>query len=276
MEIIDAHQHLWQLARPECQWPTPDLTPIYRDFSAVDFNAVSGPVGVSGSVLVQSQPCAADTEYLLQQAEVNAGVGAVVGWADLAAPESPRCIAQLARHRKLRGLRPMLQCIAEPDWIIQPAQAPGLEAMITARLSLDALISSRHLGAIRQLAARYPELNIIIDHGAKPNIADGQWGDWYEPLAALAAQANVSCKLSGLITEAATSAELTQTGRYIEALWRLFGPDRLLWGSDWPVLNLQSDYPSWLTFCRQWLNANAPEAEAAVLAGNAKRLYRIQ
>ncbi|WP_049722953.1 amidohydrolase family protein [Gilvimarinus polysaccharolyticus] len=276
MDIIDAHQHLWQITRAECHWPNANLTAIYRDYNSADFTAVSAPLGVTGSVLVQSQPSEADTDYLLQLADGNKNIGAVVGWANLAAPTASQSIAQLAKRDKLRGLRPMLQSEAAANWIVASAQAPGLEAMIEQGLSLDALITSRHLAAIATLAARYPELNIIIDHGAKPNIAGGQWHEWSEPLARLAQYPNVSCKLSGLITEAKPAACVSEVKPYADTLLQLFGGQRLLWGSDWPVLNLHSDYASWLMFCRQWLRATAPDVEEAVLAGNAKRWYRIQ
>lgn len=276
MEIVDAHQHVWQLARRECQWPGADLTAIYRDFTVADFTAVSAPLGVTGSVLVQSQPNRADTQYLLQLAATHSVINAVVGWCDLAAPDAPQQIAQLAKRNKLRGLRPMLQSEPASDWIIARAQALGLEAMIDQGLSFDALITPRHLTAITTLAARYPELAIIVDHAGKPDIAAGQWRDWYEPLARLAEHDNVSCKLSGLMTEAQPGAGLAQVKPYADALLTLFGGHRLLWGSDWPVLNLQTDYASWLALCRQWLQTQAPQFEAAVLAGNAQRLYRLQ
>ena len=174
MDIIDAHQHCWQLQRPEFAWPTPDLNAIYRDFTPDDFRAEAQPLGVIGSVLVQSQPHIEDTHFLLRLAAAHSHILGVVGWVDLSTSEAAEQLAALAGTPKLRGLRPMLQNLTPDDWILSRAQPEALEAMSAQGLTFDALVYTRHLPFIDTLAQRHPELNIVIDHAAKPVIGTGE------------------------------------------------------------------------------------------------------
>lgn len=275
MAIVDAHQHCWQLSRPECTWPGEDLAAIYRDFAPGDLESVARPLGVEGSVLVQSQPDDADTHYLLELADRHDWILAVVGWVDLKAPDAPQRIRTLARHPKLRGLRPMLQALDDDAWIDDPALAPAVQAMLDARLSFDALVYTRHLPFLRRFAQRHPDLTIVLDHAAKPPIANGHWQPWQGEMAAMAALPNIYCKLSGLATEAASGQDLAELRPWANEVLARFGAQRTLWGSDWPVLNLVADYPDWLAFTRRLL---APLSEAdrdAILAGTARAVYRL-
>lgn len=271
--IIDAHQHFWRLGENDCSWPTPDLTPIHRNFEPADFEAVAAPLGVAGAVLVQTQESDRDTDWLLEVATSSERVKAVVGWADLKASDAPARIAALAARPKLRGLRPMLQGKA-PDWIADPVLAPALEAMITHRLSFDALVFTRHLHALHAFAARYPALPIVINHAAKPPIAAGELEPWRTEIARFAALPNVCCKLSGLLTEAAPGADAGALRLYVSHLLDVFGPRRLMWGSDWPVLLLAREYGAWLDMARVLSGVSGADA-AALFAGTAQNFYRL-
>ncbi len=270
--MIDAHFHIWQLARDDYGWLTPAMGSIHRDIDLNDWRAVSRPAGITRGVLVQAAPTEAETRFLLQQAREAADVAGVVGWADMLAADAPQRIAALARDPKLKGLRPMLQDIADPDWILQPALAPAFGAMLDCDLTFDALITPVHLPRIAALATRYPTLRIVIDHGAKPAIVSGQWGDWAETLARLARQPQVVCKLSGLWNEAAAMAPLTVLEPYARHLMACFGPERVLWGSDWPVLERAGDYSAWHEAARAWID---PAHHGEVFGGNARRVYRL-
>jgi L-fuconolactonase len=243
--VIDAHQHVWQLGRNGCVWPTAAEGPIYRDYGLADFRGESAPAAVSGSVLVQSQEDARDTDWLLDLAESDDLVAAVVGWADFAAPDAVSRITSLAARPKLKALRPMVQDKAA-DWYDNPALEPAFAAMVTHGLRLDALVRVQHLAALDRLAERFPDSPIVIDHAAKPRIAapDG-FDEWHAAIAPLAARPNVFCKLSGLLTECA-GAPADAIGPYAHAILALFGPGRTMWGSDWPVLELASSYGEWL------------------------------
>lgn len=274
-EIIDAHQHCWQLRRPECRWPTPELAAIHRDFTPEDFRAETRPLGVTGSVLVQSQPHMGDTHYLLELAAAYPHILGVVGWVDLSAAGAPQQIAALAGKRELCGLRPMLQNLAPDDWILSRARPEALEAMSAHRLVFDALIDARHLPVIDALARRHPDLSIVLDHAAKPAIGEGEWRRWRDGLALLAGHDNIACKLSGLVTEMAPGQPWDDALRYVVELLALFGPGRVLWGSDWPVLNLAGDYRRWLAFSRTVVARYCPDREQAIFADNARRWYRL-
>jgi L-fuconolactonase len=273
--IIDAHQHLWRIGQNGCAWPTPDLVAIHRHFEIEDLTLAAGPLGIAGTVLVQSQPNDRDTDWLLRTAEHSDLVKAVVGWVDLRSPAASRRIAQLAGHAKMRGLRPMLQAIAEDDWILDGALDPAIETMKAHRLSFDALVFTRHLEHICVFAERHPELSIVIDHAAKPPIASGALEPWRSAIARAAAFTNVWCKLSGLLTEAAPTQGCEALRPYVAHLWEIFGPERLMWGSDWPVLDLAGDYAGWFEMTQDLCVTSDERSRRALFGGTASRLYRI-
>lgn len=280
MAVIDAHLHLWQVGHNGFEWPTPDLEAIYRDFGMDDLRAAAGEE-LSGAVVVQSQPSDADTRWLLEVADKDPLILGVVGWTDLSAPDAPARIGELSRYRKLKGLRPMLQGLPQDDWILRPEVTPALAAMQAAGLVFDALVFTRHLSAIDELAHRYPALSIVIDHGAKPPIATNRDRPeetllWFEAITAVARRSNVACKLSGLLTEMTADQAETDAAPYIAHLIDTFGPDRLLFGSDWPVLRLRSDWRDWLRCVHTHLNHLTAGERHAILAGNAIKTYGLQ
>lgn len=268
---IDAHQHFWRIADREGQWPPAELAPIYRDFDPDDLLPLLEQVGFEGTVLVQTMEREADTAYMLDLASRHPFIKAVVGWTDLKAPDAAGAIARLAAQPRLKGLRPMLQDIADDAWIADPALAPALAAMIDCDLAFDALVIPRHLGNLFTFAARFPALRIVIDHGAKPHIADGRISAWRAHMAALARLPNVWCKLSGLLTEAGGRGSAA-VRPYAETLLDLFGPSRLIFGSDWPVLRLAGDYAGWVDQCRDIVPS---EHHDAVFGANAISFYRL-
>lgn len=273
---VDAHFHLWRLARGDYGWLTPALAPIYRDVEIRHWRAQAAPLGITGGVVVQAAPTEAETRFLLDTAVACPDVLGVVGWADLLAPDAPERIAQLAREPKLKALRPMLQDIADPDWILQPALAPALEAMVRSGLVFDALVRPVHLPRVYELARRHPQLAIVIDHGAKPDIAAGGWEPWAMELAVIARETTVCCKLSGLLTESGDrAADPAAIVPWIAYLLDCFGSKRLLWGSDWPVLELAGSYAAWWRLCREATADLADGQRAALFGGNARRVYGL-
>ncbi len=273
--LIDAHQHFWRIGENDCAWPTPDLAAIHRNFGPDDLKAAGAAVGLAGSVLVQSQPSDRDTEWLLDLAAVEPRVLAVVGWTDLTAPDAPLRIAALARRPKLRGLRPMLQDLADDDWILGPTLEPAITAMVEHGLTFDALVRPRHLPHLLAFARRWPALPIVIDHGGKPNIATGDLDPWRQDIAALAVQPNVACKLSGLLTEAAPNQSPLALAPFVAHLVETFGPKRLMWGSDWPVLDLAGDYATWRLLAEDLSGLSDPNDLAALFGETARRFYRL-
>ncbi len=274
--MIDAHFHIWQLARADYGWLTPATGSIYRDIGLADWRALSAPCGVSAGVLVQAAPTEAETIFLLQQAAHAGDVCAVVGWTDLLAADAPQRIGALARHPKLRALRPMLQDIADPDWILQDALQPALHAMLACDLTFDALVKPAHLARVAELARRYPGLRIVVDHAAKPDISSSQWQGWAKELAHLARAPQVWCKLSGLWTEAPKGCAVEVLLPYARHVLDCFGAKRTLWGSDWPVLELAGAYASWHRLARELvLEMLGPQGPRGVFGAAARAAYRL-
>lgn len=273
--MIDAHFHIWQLDRGDYGWLTPALEPIYRDVEPRDWQAESAPHGITGGVLVQAAPTQAETDFLLTQAEANPAVLGVVGWADLLAPDAPARLAALAQRPKLKALRPMLQDIADPDWVLQDALTPAFAAMAELGLVLDVLAKPVHLPRVLTLAARHPGLQMVIDHGAKPDIAAGQWEPWAGLMTRIARETTAACKLSGLLTEAGPAPAPQAARRWAEHALGAFGEDRVIWGSDWPVLELASTYALWFEEAQAIAASLSPAGRAAVFGGTARRIYKL-
>jgi L-fuconolactonase len=274
---VDAHFHAWRLDRGDYGWLTPSLAPIYRDVAVSDWQAQAAPHGIGAGVLVQAAPTRAETLQLLAWADAHAAVRGVVGWEDFAAPDAPARIVALARHPRLKGLRPMLQDIAQTDWILQDAVQPALQAMAGAGLVLDALIQPRHLPLMPEVARRHPTLRIVVDHGAKPQhgMAETQWRAPMQALAQATEADRVMCKLSGLWTEAPAGEGVAWTLPWAQALLQIWGPQRLIWGSDWPVLELVGHYSAWREASLQLLAPLDAAARDRVLGGNAWQIYRL-
>jgi len=274
MRVLDSHVHVWRLDAPECVWPDAGWPAIHRDFTLADLRSAATGVELSGVILVQSQPDYRDTDRLLALAATDPLVKGVVGWVDVASPVAPERIAALAVHPKLKGLRPMLQSIPDTHWILSPALVPALDAMVAHGLRFDALIQPRHLPVLRRFAERWPTLPVVIDHAAKPDAAAGTLDPWRAEIAACAQMPHVHCKLSGLRTEQAAGQPAERLAPYVDHLVDRFG-DRLMWGSDWPVLLHAGDgYRDWLATARRLTGGDAT-AEAMLFAGAARRFYGL-
>ena len=274
MRINDSHVHFWRIGGPGHTWPDAAWPLLYKDFGPKDLQAAIAGTDVAGVVVVQSQPDDGDTDWLLESTGDTALVSAVVGWVDLASATAPARISRLAQHPKLRGLRPMLQATDVTDWILQRELEPALHTMVQHGLRFDALIQPRHLPAIMELAHRWPNLPIVIDHGAKPNIAAAEIEPWQARMWELSLLPNIFCKLSGLRTEQTVGAPAAQLEPYVRYLVQTF-QDRLMWGSDWPVLlHARDGYSDWLHTSTQLATSAGANVES-LLAGAASRFYGL-
>lgn len=276
MTRIDAHQHFWSLARGDYGWLTPELEPIYRDFLPDDLRPLLAEAGIDSTILVQAAPTVAETEFMLGLARDEPYIRGVVGWVDFEDPHAPDEIARLARQPSLVGLRPMIQDIADDGWMLGEGLVPAFDALIAADLTFDALTLPRHLPALRALLARLPNMRTVIDHGSKPMIRDGTMDGWDRDMAALASETPAFCKLSGLVTEANAGWTVDDLRPYVDHLLDTFGPDRLVWGSDWPVCTLASSYGRWVEVTRELLSGLVEDERSAILGGNAARAYRLR
>jgi len=276
---IDAHQHYWSLAHGDYGWlqPTPALHAIYRDFDPRDLHPLLDAAGIDATVLVQAAPSHDETHRLLALASLPAHrVAGVVGWCDLLHAQAPQRIERLAQHERLKGLRPMLQDLPDPRWVLQPALRPALHAMAAHGLVFDALVKGgAQLRALCEFVATQPALTIVLDHAGKPPIASGALEDWAATVGELARAPNARYKLSGLVTEAATHWRVDQLQPWVDVLLERFGPQRLIWGSDWPVLTLAADYAAWVQASDQLLQRLAAPERDAIFGLNAMRCYRL-
>ena len=203
---------------------SPELS-IARDYGLDDLRPLLGDI--TATVLVQAADTEAETAFMLDVSRASAGlVRGVVGWTDLAAPGAPIRIAKLAADPLMKGLRPMLQDIEDTAWILLPAVQPALEAMVRNGLRFDALLKPRHLPVIGELAQRHPNLPVVIDHAAKPDIANGSFQPWASHMARLARDTPWCCKVSGLVTEARVGWQIDDLRTYVDHLLATFGPDR--------------------------------------------------
>jgi L-fuconolactonase len=270
---IDAHHHVWSLARGDYGWLTPALGPIHRDFSISDLAPHLAAADIEGTILVQAAPTEAETMFLLDIAAKAQVVRGVVGWTDFDAADGGERIDALAAHKLLVGLRPMVQDIPDDDWLLRPALAPLLAAMARSSLVFDALVLPRHLPRLLRVVDDYPELQFVLDHCAKPRLATGELAIWQGDIASLAERPNTVCKLSGLVTEAAPDWQIADLRQAVDHVVACFGPHRLLWGSDWPVVNLAGGYEKWLAAAETMLAGLSFDENAAIFGGNAARIY---
>lgn len=271
--MIDAHHHYWDPARGDYDWLTPG-SPLDRMFGPADLEPLLEQAGLGGTVLVQAAPTLAETDWLLDLRARSRTVLGVIGWIDL---DDPGIVDRLADRvsRGLVGIRPMLQDLPDPAWILSDERMNSLRAVTEVGLVFDALVRPPGLSAVATLAQLHPELTIVLDHAGKPPVGTPAMTDWWHDLGLLAAQPNCWCKLSGIMTEAprgTSQATIIDLVRRIADLW---GPDRLIWGSDWPVLTLAADYGTWLAAVQQALAHWTEEERNAVFGGNAMRVYGV-
>ncbi|MDO6487563.1 amidohydrolase family protein [Colwellia sp. 6_MG-2023] len=272
---IDSHQHFWQLSRGDYDWLTPELALLYKDFLPSDLSPVLEECDVNNTILVQAAPTVEETEFMLKLADNTDFILGVVGWVDM---ESDKAISQLesfSQNPLFKGIRPMLQDIEDVNWMLKPELASVFEYLIDKGLTFDALVLPKHLDALYLLLKKYSDLKVVIDHGAKPPIEKGLSQEWFEKMSLIASETRAYCKLSGLVTEAGHNPHLDRIAPYIEYLLICFGPERLMWGSDWPVVNLSSSYQFWLNQAEELIAPLSKNEQQLILADNAKNFYQL-
>ncbi|WP_432561237.1 amidohydrolase family protein [Kineococcus sp. SYSU DK003] len=264
--IVDAHHHLWDPARREYPWMGDALR---RPFGLEDLRTVTSPAGIDRTVLVQTVSDLGETQEFLDTAAASAGlIAGVVGWVDHTR-DVPGQVAGLRHAELLRGIRHQVEDEPDPDWLTRAEVVAGVRS--AGGLVVDLLVRTDQLPAAVALVDAVPERSFVLDHGAKPPLGRDDFGWWREGVAELAARPNVVCKLSGLFTLG--HGELLPTA--VEHLLAVFGPGRLLFGTDWPVSTLALDHPTVVERTRAFLDDLTDDERTAVLSGNAVRTYRL-
>ncbi|WNM33414.1 amidohydrolase family protein [Streptomyces sp. Li-HN-5-11] len=282
--LVDAHHHLWDLARRPQPWlDDPAVASIRRTFTPDDLRSTAThPIAgrrLTSTVVVQCVADVPETEDLLALAEQEPLIGAVVGWADLTSPAIGDVLDRLLAGpggTYLRSLRHLVQGETDPGWLQRPDVESGLAAVRERGLCYDVLIRSHQLDQAIRLAERFPDLPQVLNHAGKPSIARGELADWERQVRLLARHPQVVCKVSGLITEADHGTWTTADIRPVwDVLLSSFGPGRLMFGSDWPVANLAGGWNRWAATVAELLTDCAESDIQALLAGTATAFYGL-
>jgi L-fuconolactonase len=277
---VDAHHHFWWDPTPaDYPWMTDELAPIRRSFGPDDLRPHLQTAGIDRTILVQTRSSLDETRRFLHIAEDTDFIAGVVGWVDLTAGDVPATLADLRAApggRYLVGIRHQVHDEDDPDWLLRPDVIRGLHAVAAADLSYDLLVRTRELPAALAIARQLPDLGLVTDHIAKPPVATGEINDWAHAMAPFSDLPNVSCKLSGMVTEADwrrwTPDDLLP---YVQRVIGWFGEDRLLFGSDWPVCLLAASYADVLAACRHTIANLTSSANTKIMGENAIRVYRL-
>lgn len=273
---IDAHQHFWNYSTAEYPWIGAGMERLARDYSPADLATVAEPLGVAGSVAVQARQSLEESRWLLHLADEHPFIRGVVGWVDLRNERVAEEIAILAQHEKFVGARHVVQDEPDPRFLLGESFVRGLRHLHPFGLAYDLLIYPHQVPAAVELAGLLPEQTFILDHLAKPRIKAGEIAEWRRDIEALARHANVACKLSGLVTEAAwrqwKRADFTP---FLDVALDAFGPERLMFGSDWPVCLLSGEYADVVGIIDDFIASLAPIEQTLIRGDTARRVYRL-
>jgi L-fuconolactonase len=275
--IIDSHQHFWQVGRFDYPWMSSEVEVLYRDYMPEMLEPILQRRGVSKTVLVQASNSVEETRWLLELADRNQFIGGVVGWVDLTSSEVSHQLAEFTKHPKFKGIRHLVESEPDDDWLVQPDVLHGFAVLASFGLTFDMLVHTRHLKHVKTVVQRCPELKIVIDHMAKPPISLGQLDEWSKGIAGVAAFPNVHCKLSGLVTEATWSSWKTDDLRpFVEYALSVFGPSRMMFGSDHPVCLLAASYDRVLESFQSILAELPADDRSRIFATNAEHFYKLE
>lgn len=274
---IDSHQHYWHYVPSEYGWISAEMASLKRDRLPPDLRPILVRHGFQGTVAVQARQTLHETRWLLRLAEEYPLMLGVVGWVDLTDPQLADSLEELACHPKLRGVRHVLQDEADDHYMLRESFLRGLRTLRSFNLAYDLLIFPRHLPIACQLASRLPDQRFVLDHMAKPPIREGLLEPWAAQVRRLAAFPNVYCKVSGLITEADwklwTESDLVP---YLDTVFDAFGPQRIMFGSDWPVCTVAGSYAQVVDSISTYVEALSSQEKAAVWGGTASEFYGLE
>lgn len=274
---IDSHQHFWSYSAAEYPWIGAGMERIARDYLPADLAAVAAPQGIGGSVAVQARQSVAESRWLLGLAEASPIIRGVVGWVDLRSAGVAAELAELSAHEKFVGVRHVVQDEPDPRFVLGADFVRGLRQLRPYGLTYDLLIYPQQLPAAVQLVAMLPEQPFVLDHLAKPRIKTGAIQEWRRDVEALAQHGNVCCKVSGMVTEADwrgwKPADFTP---YLDVVLQAFGPERLMFGSDWPVCLLAGEYAEVVGIVADFFGRLSAAEQQFIWGGTATRFYGLK
>ena len=274
---IDAHHHLWNPARGDYDWMPADNETLARPYDPSDYLAVAEAAGIECSVLVQAAATTHETEYMLGLADATPLIGAVVGWIDFENEAQVETLTRFAGHPKFKGVRPMIQDIPDDDWMLREDVQWGFEAVAGLGLTFDALGFPRHLENFHTILTRHPDLDVVIDHCMKPQIRDPSGFDlWAAGMTRLARDTAAYVKFSALVTEADPGWTVDDLRPYADHIFTEFGAERVMWGSDWPVVRLRCEYAEWHDAALSLTKGMSDDDLAQIYGDTAREFYDIE
>ncbi|GLX71258.1 amidohydrolase family protein [Paenibacillus glycanilyticus] len=274
---IDAHQHFWKYNEQDYDWMSDRHKAIQVDYMPEQLKPLLEKAGFDGSIAVQARQSLQETEWLLDLAVQHPEIKGVIGWVDLCSPEIGIQLEKVGNHPLLKGVRHVVHDEPDERFILRDSFMNGIAALEQYGLTYDLLLFPKHLPYAARLAEKFPNQPFVLDHLAKPDIANGRFHPWEQDLAALAAYSNVYCKLSGMVTEANWGNwKQEDFTAYLDTVFRCFGTDRLMIGSDWPVCTLSGSYEQTINIVKSYLQQFDKEEQALVLGENCARLYGIR
>jgi L-fuconolactonase len=274
--IVDSHQHFWQVGQFDYPWMSSDVQLLCQDYLPAALEPLLTRSGVSQTVLVQASNSLEETRWLLSLADQYPFVSGVVGWVDLTGDDVECQLDEFATHPGFKGVRHLVESEPDDDWLNQPNVVRGLRALATKGLSYDLLVHTRHLKYARAVAEQCPELRLVIDHLAKPPIARADISEWASEFKRMADCPNVSCKISGLVTEADwKNWKLRDLRPFVDKALEYFGAKRLMFGSDWPVCLLAATYDQVLESTQLLLAELNNEERSRIFRINTAEFYRL-
>jgi L-fuconolactonase len=274
--IIDAHQHFWIFDPVRDSWITPEMEVIRRDFLPANLAPILAENSVDGCVAVQADQSDSETIFLLKQAESNEFVKGVVGWVDLQMPVLYDKLEEYSLYEKMKGFRHVAQ--GQPEgFLLQPAFVGGVAQLAAFDFSYDILVYANQLQEAFQFAKALPNVRFVLDHIAKPFIKKGEIEPWAADIRKLAELPNVLCKVSGMVTEADWKGwKLADFKPYMDVAFDAFGVQRIMFGSDWPVCLVSSDYGQMKSIVTDYLSDFSQGEKDLVMGGNATTFYRLE
>jgi L-fuconolactonase len=273
---IDAHQHFWRFDPVRDAWITEEMSVIRRDFLPNDLATELDANGIDASVAVQADQSESETELLLGLAEGNPRIAGVVGWLDLRSPEIEKRLEHFSKLKKLRGLRHIAQAEVDDRFLARADFVRGVSLLKDFQLTYDILIYPRQLAAAIEVVGKLPDQKFVVDHLAKPEIKAKKTEPWATQMRELAANPNVYCKLSGMVTEADwKNWKPADFEMYLDVVFDVFGTKRLMFGSDWPVCLVAADYSQVKNIVASYVDRHAPQASSAIFGDNAIAFYSL-
>jgi L-fucono-1,5-lactonase len=274
---IDAHQHFWKYDPADYDWIGDDMTVLKRDFVPGDLEPLLAANGFDGSIAVQACQTIEETQWLLSLAEKSEFIRGVVGWVDLRSPDLPAQLDALANHPRLVGVRHVVQAEPDDEFMLRDDFQRGIARLAEYGLTYDLLLYPRHLPVAVKLVQQFPQQRFVLDHIAKPQIADGLVEPWARDIRELAKHENVYCKLSGMVTEARWKQWKREDFRpYLDAVFGAFSPRRLMIGSDWPVCTLSATYAETMAIVKGYIRQLDVGQQEQILGGNCASFYGLQ